>query len=144
LAQEQMPPEILQQYQQIQQQMQGVSQTEQANLQMQANDLLAQFSAPIFAELVNVYTQENSGPIDEDPLVGLRRQEIALKGQELAQEQEQFRADQQRKRDDAMRQDQLNRERLALQGDIAEMKDDTTKDRLEQQRQLKLMDLAKK
>ena len=144
LAQEQMPPEILQQYQQIQQQMQSVSQTEQANLQMQANDLLAQFSAPIFAELVTVYTQENSGPIDEDPLVGLRRQEIALKGQELAQEQEQFRADQQRKRDDAMRQDQLNRERLALQGDIAEMKDDTTKDRLEQQRQLKLMDLAKK
>ena len=39
---------------------------------MQANDLLAQYSAPIFAELVTQYSAETSGPVDEDPLVALR------------------------------------------------------------------------
>jgi hypothetical protein len=144
MAQEQMPPEVMQQYQQLQQQMQNVSQQEAGALQTQANDLLAQFSAPIFAELVTQYTQETSGPLDEDPLVALRRQEIALKGQELAQEQEQFRAEQQRKREDSMRQDQIDRERIAVQEDIAEMKDETTRERLEQQREMKLMDLSRK
>ena len=130
MAQEQMPPEVMQQYQQLQQQIQNVSQQEANALQMQANDLLAQYSAPIFAELVTQYSAETSGPVDEDPLVALRRQEIALKGQELAQEQEQFRAEQQRKRDDSLRQDQIDRERISMQEGIAEMKDETTRDKI--------------
>ena len=67
-----------------------------------------------------------------------------MKGQELAQEQEQFRAEQQRKREDSLRQDQIDRERIAVQEDIAEMKDETTRERLEQQREMKLMDLNRK
>jgi hypothetical protein len=43
---------------------------------------------------------------------------------------------------DQMRQDQIDRERIETQRDIAEMKDDTTRDRLDQQKELKLIDLG--
>ena len=58
-------------------------------------EIVAQFSGPILAELVAEYTEKVSAPKDEDPLVTIRKQELALKGQELAQEKEQFDADQQ-------------------------------------------------
>ena len=45
---------------------------------------------------------------------------------------------------DQMRQDQIDRERIEAQRDIAEMKDDTTRDRLDQQKELKLIDLGLK
>ena len=143
VAQQQMPPEQMQQYQQLQQQAQNVNPQEALQIQTQAKDLLAQYSAPIFAELVTQYSEQTSDP-NEDPLVALRRQEIALKGQELAIEQQQFQVEQQRKRDDSLRQDAIDRERISLQEDIAEMKDETTRERLEQQRELKLMDLNRK
>jgi hypothetical protein len=44
IAQQQMPPEALQQYQQLQQQAQQMSPVEAAQVMQQANDLLAQFS----------------------------------------------------------------------------------------------------
>ena len=56
----------------------------------------------------------------------------------------QFLSDQERKRDDALRRDQIDRERIDTTESIAQLKDETTRDRLEQQRELKLMDLTKK
>jgi hypothetical protein len=144
LAEQQLPPELAQQYQGLMQGMQNVTAQEASMMQLQANDILAQFSAPIFAQLVEQYTTEVSDPSDEDPLVTIRRQELALKGQELAQEQIQFKEDQERKRNDSLRRDQIDRERIDTSEDIAVMKDETTRDRLEQQRQLKLMDLSRK
>jgi len=113
-------------------------------LQMQAQDLLAQFSSPILAQLVSEYTQQIGAPADEDPLVTIRKQELALKGQELAQEQQQFAADQQRKIDESRRQDEIDRERIETQEEIARLKDDTTRDRMEMQKQLKIQDLINK
>lgn len=69
---------------------------------------------------------------------------MALKGQELAQEQQQFVADQTRRRNDSMAKNRLDQERIKTQEDIAEMKDDTTQQRLKQQRELKMLDLMKK
>lgn len=43
-----------------------------------------------------------------------------------------------------MRQDRIDRERIATQLDIAKMKDDSTQDRLEQQKELKLIDIGLK
>ena len=45
---------------------------------------------------------------------------------------------------DQSRQDQIDRERIDSQRDIAIMKDETTKDRLDQQKELKLIDLGLK
>ena len=144
LAEQQLPPELAQQYQGLLQSMQNATAQDASMMQMQANDILAQFSAPIFAQLTEEYTTEVSDPTDEDPLVTIRRQELALKGQELAQDQMQFLSDQERKRDDALRRDQIDRERIDTTESIAQLKDETTRDRLEQQREFKLMDLNKK
>ena len=137
LAQQQMPPEALQQLQQIQQQAQQVSPAEQGMLQQEANNILAQFSAPIMSELVADYTARIQSPEDEDPLVAIRKQELALKGQELAIEQQQFVAQERRKEQDAARRARIDRERIATSEDIAEMRDDTARARLDQQRMLK-------
>jgi len=141
LAQQQMPPEVLQQLQQIQQQAQQVSPAEQGMLQQEANNVLAQFSAPIMSELVADYTARIQSPEDEDPLVAIRKQELALKGQELAIEQQQFVAQERRKEQDAARRARIDRERIATSEDIAEMRDDTARARLDQQRMLKNLDL---
>ncbi len=141
LAQQQMPPEVIQQYQQIQQQAQKVSPVEQGQLLQEANNILSQFSAPIMAELIADYTARISSPEDEDPLVAIRKQELALKGQELAIEQQQFITQERRKAQDAQRRIDVDRERIQTSEDIAEMRDDTARARLDQQRMLKNLDL---
>jgi hypothetical protein len=141
LAQQQMPPEVIQQYQQIQQQAQQVSPVEQGQLLQEANNILSQFSAPIMAELIADYTARISSPEDEDPLVAIRKQELALKGQELAIEQQQFITQERRKAQDAQRRIDVDRERIQTSEDIAEMRDDTARARLDQQRMLKNLDL---
>ena len=113
-------------------------------MQVQMQQLVAQVSAPILAELVAEYTQKISAPKDEDPLVAIRRQELALKGQELAQENQQFIADQQRRRDEALREDQIDVQRIQTQQEIADEKADITRERMEMQKQLKIQDLIQK
>ena len=151
LAVQQMPPELRQQYEQMSAQMQQMPVGEQEQMQVQIQQLVAQFSAPILAELVNEYTQKISAPADEDPLVTIRKQELALKGQELAQEQQQFIADQQRRSDEAQREDQIDAQRIVVQKDIADEKADITRERMAMQQekqekdmQLKIQDLIQK
>ena len=144
IAQQQMPPEALQQYQQLQQQAQQMPPVEAAQVMQQANDLLAQFSSPIMTELMQQFSQEVATPPQEDPLVAIRKQELALKGQELQQDREQFEMKEQMRAEEKMRQDRIDRERIATQMDIAKMKDDSTQDRLEQQKELKLIDIGLK
>ena len=90
------------------------------------------------------FSQEVATPPQEDPLVAIRKQELALKGQELQQDKEQFEVKEQMRAEEKMRQDRIDRERIATQLDIAKMKDDSTQDRLEQQKELKLIDIGLK
>jgi hypothetical protein len=142
IAQQQMPPEALQQYQQLQQQAQQATPVEASSIQQQANDLLAQFSSPIMTELMTQFAQQVSTPPQEDPLVEIRKQELALKGQELQQERDQFEVKERIRMEEKMRQDQIDRERIDVQRDIARMRDSTAQDRLDQQKELKLIDLG--
>jgi len=142
IAQQQMPPQVLEQYQQLQSQAQQLSPVDAAPLQQQANDLLAQFSSPIMTELMTQFAQQVATPPQEDPLVEIRKQELALKGQELQQERDQFAVKEQMRAEEKMRQDQIDRERIDAQRDIARMRDDTAQDRLDQQKELKLIDLG--
>jgi hypothetical protein len=144
IAQQQMPPEALQQYQQLQQQAQQMPPAEAAQVIQQSGDLLAQFSSPIMSELMEQFSQQVSAPPQEDPLVAIRKQELALKGQELQQDKEQFQIKEEMRSEEKMRQDNIDRERIASQMDIARMKDDSTQDRLEQQKELKLIDIGLK
>ena len=144
IAQQQMPPEAQQQYQQLQQQAQQSTPVDAAALNQQANEILAQFSSPIMTDLMAQFAQQVATPPQEDPLVAIRKQELALKGQELQQEKEQFSIKEQMRADEKARQDQIDRERIDAQRDIARMKDDTTQDRLDQQKELKLIDIGLK
>ena len=141
LAEQQMPPEIQQQFQQLQQQAQQASPAEAEQLVMQAGDLLAQFSAPIMAELISEYSKQVENPNDEDPLVAIRKQELALKGQELSMEQQQFLQEEKRKAQEAQMRARVDRERIGSQEDIADLRDDTARARLEQQARFKMLDL---
>ena len=127
LALQQMPPELKAQYDSINQQLQQADPQQAMRLQAEAQNLLAQFSSPILAELVNDYTSRVGSPEDEDPLVSIRKQELALRGAELQQEQQQFALDQQRRSEEALRNDQIDREQIESREQIAKMKDDTTK-----------------
>jgi hypothetical protein len=141
LGEQQMPPEIQQQFQQLQQQAQQVSPAEAEQLVMQAGDLLAQFSAPIMADLISEYSKQVENPNDEDPLVAIRKQELALKGQELSMEQQQFLQEEKRKAQEAQMRARVDRERIETQEDIADLRDDTARARLEQQARFKMLDL---
>ena len=144
LGEQQMPPEVMQQFQQLQQQAQQASPEEAQNLSLQAGDLLAQFSAPILAELLVEYNQKVASPQDEDPLVAIRKQELALKGQELSIEQQQFLTQEQRKTEEAQQRINVDRERINAQEDIAELRDETARARLEQQARFKMLDQKNK
>jgi hypothetical protein len=144
LGEQQMPPEVMQQFQQLQQQAQQGSPEEAQNLSIQAGDLLAQFSSPILAELLVEYNQKVAAPQDEDPLVAIRKQELALKGQELSIEQQQFLAAEQRKTQEAKQRINVDRERIDTQEDIAELRNDTARARMEQQARFKLLDQRNK
>ena len=141
LAQQQMPPEAMQQFQQLQQQAQQVSPAEQQTIMRESSNLLAQFSAPIMSQLIAEYTSKIASPDDEDPLVAIRKQELALKGQELAMEQQQFVAQENRKAQDAATRAKIDRERIDTSEEIAEMRDETARARLDQQREFKNLDL---
>ena len=144
LAEQQMPQDVLQQFQQLQQQAQQASPTEAQAMARQAGDILAQFSAPIMAELIAEYSQKVADPSDEDPLVSIRKQELALKGQELSMEQQQFLQEERRKAMDAQRRINVDRERIESMEDIADLRNETARARLEQQARFKIMDIENK
>jgi hypothetical protein len=144
IALEQMPPEARQQYEQLQQQAQQASPVESQQMMTQANDMLAQISAPIMTELMIDFSEKIGVTGDEDPLVTIRKQELALKGQQLSQDQQQFEVKEKQRAMEQSRQDQIDRERIDTSLDIAIMKDNTTKDRLDQQKELKLIDIGLK
>jgi hypothetical protein len=141
LAEQQMPPEAMQQFQQLQQQAQQANPADQQQITEQAGDILAQFSAPIMAQLITEYSQKVSDPSDEDPLVSIRKQELALKGQELSMEQQQFIQEEKRKAMEAQRRINVEKERIESMEDIADLRDETARARLEQQARFKMMDI---
>ena len=69
---------------------------------------------------------------------------MALKGQELSIEQQQFLAAEQRKAQEAQQRINVDRERIDAQEDIADLTDETSRARLEQQARFKLMEQANK
>ena len=113
-------------------------------MMQQAQGILAQFSSPIMSELMQQFAQQVSAPPEEDPLVTIRKQELALKGQELSQDQQQFESKEKLRMEEKLRQDKIDVERIKAQKDIAELKDDTTRDRMDQQKELKLIDIGLK
>ena len=132
MAMEKMPPETRQQYDQLSQQASQVPPSEASQLKQQADDMLAQFSAPICAQLVQEFMQTYKPQNDEDPLVTIRKQELALKGQDLAQRAQEFQSKEERQWAEMEKDIDVDEDRLNLQEKIALIRDETAQDRLDQ------------
>ena len=98
------------------------------NAMQQFQTQVASRSSEIASEVSEQYAQSITPPPSEDPLVSIRKQELALKGQELAQRQEQFEAKQQFAQDKERNDVLLDQQRLDQQEEIANQNDQTKRD----------------
>ena len=144
IAQEQMPPEMQQQIQQIQAQMQQVSPEEAAAIQQQIQVIMEQFSSQIMAQLASEFLQSIGMGGSEDPLVDIRKRELDLRDKELDMESEQFVAKQSQRADEKVLDSQIQQQRIDVQKQIADDKLEVAVNRLKQNADLKLLELENK
>ena len=141
MAEQQMPPEVQQQIQGAAQQMQQLDPQSQMALQQQIQSIIESFSAPILAQLSNEFLTSVQPPQQDDPLVAIRQQELGLRDKELNMKNEQFVA---KEEQDAMEKSaelQIQQQKAEQQANIGNEKNEIAKQRLEQQAELKLIDL---
>ena len=123
---QQLPPEVGMQYQQ------------------QLQESVARDVAAVVSQLME---QINSifmpPPPQPDPLVELRGKELDIKADDVQRKREEFAQRQQFDAMKAMQSNQLAEQRLVIQQDIAKMKDDIARERIEQQNQFKAMDIMR-
>ena len=144
LAQEQMPPEMQQQIQQIQAQMQQVSPQEAAAIQQQIQMIIEQFSSQIMAQLAGEFLQSIGMGNGDDPLVDIRKRELDLRDKELDMESDQFVAKQAQRAQEKMADSQIQQQRIDVQKQIADDKLEVAVNRLKQNADLKLLELENK
>ena len=153
----QQDPEIMQMQQQMQMMQQQMPspvpmpgmppqppnpQMQQMQMQMQA--MMETKVAQITAQLVDQIAPAFAPKQDEDPLVGLRREELNIKAADVERKAEEAekRFGLYQERLDTQR--ELSEERNDIQVDIAKMKDQTAQDRLKLQQAVQMGNLAEK
>ena len=144
IAQEQIPEEVKERIQGVQEQMQQLppDQAQAAATEIQMiND---QFAAPILAQLTQEFLQSIGQGGADDPLVAIRQQELDLKDKQVDQEQTQFEMKQDRRGQEKLLENEIQRQRINVQKDVADDKLDLSLQRLKQQADLKLLELEQK
>jgi hypothetical protein len=144
LAQQQIPPEVQQRIQGVQQQMQQLppDQAQAAGTEIQM--LLDQFASPILAQLTQEFLQSIGQGDTDDPLVAIRHQELSLKDKQIDQEQTQFEMKQDQRSQEKLLENEIQSRRIDVQKDVADDKLDVSLQRLKQQADLKLLELEQK
>ena len=112
-------------------------------LQQQLMAQVANRVAQVIAELMAQLNINFAPPDPEDPLVDLRREEIAVKSADVQRKSREFEEKQKYDMVDMQQRDEIARERLDVMEDIAEMRNETSQDRLDQQEEFKKMDIEK-
>jgi len=112
-------------------------------LQQQLMAQVATRVAQVIAELMAQLNVNFAPPDPEDPLVDLRREEIAVKSADVQRKAREFEEKQKYDMVDMQQRDEIARERLDVMEDIAEMRNETAQDRLDQQEEFKKMDIEK-
>ena len=141
MAEQQLPPEVQQQIQQQMQQAQQLEPQAQADLQKQIQSIIESYSSPILAQLSAEFLQSVQPPQQDDPLVQIRQQELGLRDKEIEMKNQQFMA---KEEQDAMEKGaelQLQQQKADQQAMIGNEKNEIAKQRLQQQAELKLVDL---
>ena len=98
------------------------------NMMQQMEAQVASRASEIAGEISEQYAQSITPPPTEDPLVSIRKQELAIRGQEVAQKQQQFEVEQQFKKEKERNDVLLDQQRLDQQEEIANQNDQTKRD----------------
>ena len=144
MAQQQIPPEVMQQIQQLPMLAQQLPPEQVQAFQQQAQMLIDQLASPILAQLTSELMESIGQGSADDPLVQIRQQELALRAAELQQDQSEFQAEEQRRVQEKLLEAEIQRQRMDLQKQMADDKIRMAEDRLQQNTELKLMELAQR
>jgi hypothetical protein len=146
MAQEQLPQELRDQMEQLSQAVQSgqVPQEQVQPMQQQMNDMTEQYSAPILAQLTQDLLMSIGQGSDEDPLVEIRKRELELRDKEMNMDQAQFEAKEQARSNEKLLETEIAKQRIQAQRDINDEKMDLAIQRLQQQAELKLLELNAK
>lgn len=123
---QQLPPEVSDQYMQ------------------QIQDKVAKDIAAVVSQLTEqINTMFIAPPPPVDPLVELRDKELDIKADDVQRKREEFAQRQEFDAMKAMENNKLAEQRLAIQKEIATMKDDIARERIDQAAQFKAMDIMR-
>ena len=130
--------QVVQQQAMVNPMMQQQGQQMQQQMMLVVEDKVAQLTTQILQELAPQFAMPNQ----EDPLVGLRKEELDIKAADVDRKasEGQQRIDLERRRID--NQEDIGDERLAAQVAIADMKNDTAQDRIDVARQQQMAKTA--
>jgi len=144
LAEQQMPPELQEQMDQLQQMQEQMPPEQVQEITQGLDEEKARIAAPILAELSESLVLSLGQGDQSDPLVEIRQKELQLREQEIEKDSEQFEQTQnQRDREQAESND-IARSRISVQKTVADDKLSMAMDRLQQQADLKVLELNSK
>ncbi len=146
LAQDQIPPELSQQMEQINMAAeQGQIDPEQAQMMNQEMQMtVEQFSSPVLAQLTSDLLQSIGQGDEEDPLVAIRQRELELRDKEIDLDQANFESKQQARSQEKLLEAELAKQRIDNSKSIADDKLDVALRRLQQNADLKLMEIQQR
>ena len=105
---------------------------------------IEQLSSPILAQLTQELLESIGQGDETDPLVQIRQQELMLKEKAIDSENEQFEAKQQQRAEEKLLENEIAKQRMNIQKEVADDKLDVAIRRLDQQADLKLLDMQNK
>jgi len=100
-----------------------------------------QFSAPLLAQLTQELLESIGQGDETDPLVQIRQQELALREKAIDSDNDQFAAKQAARAQEKLLESEIAKQRIDTQKEVADDKLDVALRRLEQQAELKLLDM---
>jgi hypothetical protein len=141
MAEQQLPPDVQQQIQASLEQATQLDPQSQMALQQQIQTIIESFSSPILAQLSAEFLASVQPPQQEDPLVSIRQQELGLRDKEIEMKNQQFMAKEEQDAMESAAELQIQQNKADQQAAIGNEKNDIAKQRLQQQAELKLIDL---
>jgi hypothetical protein len=146
MVQDQIPVELTQQIEELSAAGQS-GQVPPDQLQMMNSQIqmqIEQFSAPILAQLSQELLESIGQGDETDPLVQIRQQELMLREKAIDSENDQFEAKQAQRAQEKLLETEIAKQRIDVQKAVADDKLDVALQRLNQQAELKLLDLQNK
>tara|TARA_R100001480_G_scaffold146640_1_gene145299 strand:- start:480 stop:1010 length:531 start_codon:yes stop_codon:yes gene_type:complete len=133
-----------QEFQQMLQQIQQLPPEVSQGYQQQIQEKVAKDVAAVVSQLTEqINAMFMPPPPPADPLVELRGKELDIKADDVQRKREEFAQRQEFDAMKAMENNKLAEQRLAIQREIATMKDDIARERIDQAAQFKAMDIMR-